>query len=118
MNPAEVERIREVAGQHLRMVECAIISDEPAKAHAAVDRAFSACKRTDQVDECTRLEVILSARIASILLAGGIGTVGDVCQHTRDTLVAVHQIRYRSIDLIEQALWRYGYRLRRGDPGS
>ena len=104
-----------IAERHGRMVECAILSDEPAKAHAAVDRAFEmlAELRRDRLTYDDDLELVLSPRMAAILQGGGVYTIGDLCSHSRDSLVQIHQIRYRSVDIIEQSLAKKGLALSR-----
>jgi DNA-directed RNA polymerase alpha subunit len=111
------EAVTAIAEQHGRMVECAVISGEPAKAHAAVDRAFQ--MRTEAIGG--RLEMVddirevASERIATILRAGGVHTIGDLCSHTRSTLVQIHQIRYRSADILDRELSKHGLGLRRDE---
>ena len=102
----------ELAEQHGRMVECAIKSGEEAKAHAAVARAFALLRQKNQVMTSDPLVRILPSRISSILGANGIETIGDLIQHSRESLAAFNQIRYRSVDLIEQELQKHGLRLR------
>jgi hypothetical protein len=103
----------EIAQQHSRMVECAIVSGEPAKAHAAVDAAFVAVRAVNAISLDSPLESILIGRISTILRGGGIHTVKDLLHHTRDSLKQIQQIRYKSIDLIEEKLANHGLSLRR-----
>jgi DNA-directed RNA polymerase alpha subunit len=105
----------DIAMQHSRMVEVAICSGEAAKAHAAIDSAFVAIKSLNQLSLDSPLEVLLPGRIATILRGGGIANVADLLHHTRDSIKVIHQIRYKSIDLIEQKLAMHGLGLRKTD---
>lgn len=105
--------LQSIAERHGRMVEVCIITGDREKALAAVHSAFEARGVSEAITAKTTTAAILTPRIASILESGGIRTIGDVCAHTRESLAAIHQIRYRSVDLIEQALDRHGFRLRR-----
>lgn len=104
-----------IAAQHAAMVECAILSNEIDKAHAAVDRAFAmmAAHATDRLSWDDDLSLILGNRIVTILNGDGIKTIGDLCVHSRNSLAQIHQIRFRSIDLIERALQRHGFALQK-----
>lgn len=108
------DALYEVAFQHSRMVECAIRTQEKAKAHAAVDRAFaSLSERSRSLGADDLLTHILTPRMVTILAGAGILTVGNLCEHSRDSLAQVHQIRYRSVSLIEDALAKHGFSLRK-----
>lgn len=113
-----MQSVPDIAAQHARMVECAIVSGEPAKAHAAIDRAFSVIGEIDQLTLDSRLDTVISLRIASILEAAGVETIGQLISHSRDELAKINQIRYRSVDLVEIAIARHGFRLRRDHAGE
>lgn len=108
----------DIAEQHAVMVSMALVDGARDRAHEAVDRAFSLAK-TDMeatgVTWTTNVDEILNAKVAHHLQCGGIETVGQLVHYTRDELAAVHQIRYKSVDLIERALARHGFSLRRND---
>lgn len=106
----------ELARQHGRMLEVAVLKREHARAMAVVDRAFAELAELDKpVRRDDPLTVILSIRIANILAGNGIQTIGQLCEYTRDSLASVNQIRYRSIDVIERSLRQHGFRLKRND---
>ena len=102
-----------IAEYHARAVECAIKTSEPAKAHGAVDRAFALLQEVakTKLTYDDSIEVILSPRIASILLATGIETIGDLCTYSREALSRISQIRFKSIDVIEESLRKHGFEL-------
>ena len=103
----------EIVEQHVRMVCISIHKKNKAMAHAAVDRAFFAMEESMAVPRWQVIESILNLRMATILRAGGIETIGDLCEHTRDTLAEIHGIRYRSVSIIEAQLAKHGHRLKR-----
>ena len=105
--------LAETVEQHVRMVCISIHRKNKAMAHAAVDRAFLALEESMAVPRWQVIESILNLRMATILRAGGIDTIDDLCGHTRDTLAQIHGIRYRSISIIETQLARHGHRLKR-----
>lgn len=108
------KQVSMVAEQHSRMVYINIENRKYDRAIAAVDRAFSELARmSDPLRSSDPLSMILSIRIATILEGSGINTVGDLCGYSRDSLAKIHQIRYKSVDLIERALQKHGFRLRR-----
>lgn len=110
----ELERIAE---QHGRMVEVAIRSQEQAKAHAAVDRAFKILR--ERAEDCLRdtddVRRIASDRLTTILNAAGVFTIGQLRSHSREELITIPQIRYRSAEILDQALSRYGLSLRKAE---
>lgn len=96
------------------MVEMCLRSRERDKALAAVHKAFDDLEMLDsKLSPKDPLSLILRPRIVTILAGNGITTVGELCQHSRDTLATIHQIRYLSIDLIEGSLEEHGFKLRR-----
>lgn len=103
--------LAELAATHSRMVELSILSRQPDQAYAAVDRAFDLMRDAFRPTPDAPLESILSLRIAAILASAGITTIADLQRESRDSLVRINQIRYRSVDLIERELRRHGYRL-------
>jgi DNA-directed RNA polymerase alpha subunit len=105
--------LAEIASQHGRMVEIAILRGNRDMAIDIVKEAFRKLDEVDKVTEDTATVVILGNRIATILAGGGVNTVGDLVSHTRDTLVQIHGLRYRSVDLISEALAKHGLKLRR-----
>ena len=110
---ADQANLDEIASTHGRMVELAIRSGEKSKAHAAVERAFGARASLDfRLHINDPITLIIRPRIATILEGSGIKTIGDLCSHSRTSLAEIHQIRYRSVDLIELALRDNGYSLR------
>lgn len=111
--PIELDDLDSIVEQHLRMVGVSMVRGNREMAHAAVDRAFATMEESQAVPRWQVIESILNLRIAGILRAGGIDTIGDLCEHTRDTLAEIHQIRYRSISIIERQLARHGHRLKR-----
>ena len=117
VDPSAINDPPEIAARHGRMVECAILSGEKDKAIAAVERAFAMLAELadDRVtyDDC--IDLIVAPRMVELLHAGGIETVGDLCEHSRDSLVMIHQIRYRSVDLIERSLAKHGLALSRAE---
>ena len=110
-----MQLIDDAVEQHVRMVECCLLSDEPAKAHAAVDRAFSAMReaRGRSITVHDAVGDLVHPRIAGMLDSQGIYTVGDLIEKTREELKRFPQMKYRSIDLIEDALKAAGFELRK-----
>lgn len=108
---------RQIAQQHGRMVEVSILAGERSKAYAAVDRAFDMIEESsvDRLRDSDDVRRIASERIAAILNAGGIYTIGDLRKHSRESLVQVHQIRYRSADILGYELARYGLSLKKSE---
>jgi DNA-directed RNA polymerase alpha subunit len=105
--------LQDIAEQHGRMVELAILVGDRARALSLVERAFESLARPHSLDPSTPVAAVLNQRIATILMAGGVRTVADLVSHTRHTLAEIHQIRYRSIDIIEEQLAKHGHMLRR-----
>lgn len=108
---AEIVNLAELAATHSRMVELSILSRQPDRAYAAIDRAFDLMAESYRPPPDSPLEAILSLRIAAILASAGLTTIADLQKETRDSLVRINQIRYRSVDLIERELHRHGYQL-------
>jgi len=107
--------LSQIAEQHGRMVEVAIMDGQKAKAHAAVDRAFEAIAQADidRITPSSNLSAILKTRITTVLASRGISTVGQLCRRTREDLLQLDMIHHKSIDLIERQLAVYGLELSR-----
>ena len=115
IDPGCINDAPHIAERHGRMVACAMLSGEKAKAIAAVERGFQmlAELKTDRLTYDDDICLVVRDRMATILNGGGIFTIGDLCSHSRDSLVQIHQIRYRSVDIIERELQRRGLSLAR-----
>lgn len=110
-----INKLREVAGDHLQVVEACMIQRDREGAMAAVDRAFAAWtthQRPVGLDD--PISQVTSPPIAAILRGGGVRTIGQLCRHSRTDLASTFQIRYRSIDLINRNLRRHGFTLDKG----
>lgn len=111
-------RLIDLAERHSRMVEVAIVRGNQDMAHAAVARAFAEVLALQPVTAQTMIADLLNPRIATTLEAYRVVTVGDLCGLSRAKLARYAGLRYRSIDLIEQALDHHGLHLTNGASSS
>ena len=90
------------------------MSGNPARAHAAVDRAFAAIHEAQHqpIANDSHVGAVFSVRIATRLTDLGINTIAELCTFTRASLMAGWHIDHRIVDLIEQGLHSHGFALR------
>ena len=104
----------DIAEQHARMVEVALISGDPAKAHAAVDRAFQSAREQAEIyitNDSYIDELRITSRMVTILNGHGIQTVGQLIQYTAEGLQKMAQLRGYSVGLIQYELGKHGFQL-------
>ncbi|WDQ16389.1 hypothetical protein [Rhodopirellula sp. P2] len=108
-----------IAEMHARMAECAIISGEPAKAHAAIERCFvslaeAANERLTYADAVVSLD---GGRTATLLHRAGIHTIGDLCGLTFDEVREIQLIGKGIAKRLQDALAGHGLHLRPSTEG-
>ena len=108
-------RLAEIATQHARMIELAIMAGERDRAIGIVGLAFDAL-----VEKCITTESsvadLVGERVASILDAGAkIKTVGQLCLWTAEELLTVRGIDYPSVRRIVDRLQKNNLSLRKNN---
>lgn len=105
----------EIAEQHARMAELAMLAGERDRALAAINRAFETAKEVsgEFLTETSPLAGMLSVRIVTILDGNGIRTVGDLIKYSPEELARVQQIRWKSVAIIQRQLEKHGFALAR-----
>ena len=103
--------LAEIAQQHGRMLEVAIMHGNRAQAIAIVDRAFGMLVAGD-IDMEAPLATILSERNATILNRGGVATIGQLCECSRRDLLAIRNVSWRTLKKIILEMDRQGLRLK------
>jgi len=108
-------RLAEIATQHARMIELAIMAGERDRAIGIVGLAFDAL-----VENCITTESsvadLVGERVASILDAGAkIKTVGQLCRWTAEELLTVRGIDYPSVRRIVDRLQKNNLSLRKNN---
>jgi DNA-directed RNA polymerase alpha subunit len=108
-----------VIEQHARMAECAIITGEPAKAHAAIDRAFGAMAEAEsyQLADDDGIDMIASQRVTTILENAGVRTIGDLCRLTLDEVAGIRQSGPTIARKLQETLASQGLHLRTSAKG-
>ena len=105
--------LAEIAQQHGRMVEVAIMAGEYDRALNIVSMAFEAIKENCVTAE-SNISAVAGERIASILEEQvRIRTVADVCRRTAAELLAIRNIDYPSLRRIVAGLEKYGFELKK-----
>lgn len=107
------EQLDEIADQHACMVATAIRTGEPAKAHAAVDRAFEAIAegQRDRVTLDCHISRIAGVRMTTVLTSANYHTVGDLVTSTPQQLNRAAGIRWKSVDILQRSLARHGFKM-------
>lgn len=83
-------------------------------AHDAVDWAFEeTAPYRPQVTTNDSVAKVTSPEIVRILIAGGVHTIGDLCEFTFDGLVEAFQFRRKTVSLIAAALDLLGFGFKR-----
>lgn len=100
--------------QHARMSECAIISGEPAKAHAAVERCFATLDEVAnaRLSDDDEIRVIASQRVTTIFANAGIETIGDLRELSFDEVAAIPQSGPSTAKQLQDTLASHGMHLR------
>lgn len=100
--------------QHARMSECAIISGEPAKAHAAIERAFATLDEVanDRLSDSDEIRVITSQRVTTVLANAGIETIGDLRSLSFDELAGIQHSGPGTAKQLQNTLASHGMHLR------
>jgi hypothetical protein len=106
-------RLAEIAAQHARMIELAIMAGERDRAIGIVGLAFDA-----MIENCITTESsvadLVGERVASILDVGAkIKTVGQLCRWTTEELLTIRGIDYPSIRRIVERLQKNSLSLRK-----
>jgi DNA-directed RNA polymerase alpha subunit len=102
--------IQQVAQQHARMVETCIVRGHRAKAIAAVHRAFDVIEEINQgLSPDDPVSMLLGPRITSVLESNDVTTIGELCEHDRESLLALPQVQSITVDKIEKALADHGF---------
>ena len=109
---ADHPHIRYIAQQHGRMLEVAIYRGNKTRALAVVEEAFRLLGDSVRYDPATRLDAVLSARLAGLLEASQITTIGQLCGLTRREISRFPQIRFTTCEKIEAELAEMGLSLK------
>lgn len=104
--------LAEIASQHGRMVEIAILHGDKYRAWDVVFRAFDLLEKREVVTASSLVGVIIEDRLTTILEKNGIETIGQLCTTPRQKLMDIPQINERSLEAINQSIRPHGWSLR------
>lgn len=104
----------DIATQHARMVEVALLRGEYERALRAVDRAFEVARQADAgIGLESPVSDICSIKVTNCLESVGIETIGDLIQCSAQELLMVANIRNKSVDNLQFELGKLGLELRK-----
>jgi hypothetical protein len=104
--------LAEIAEQHGRMIEQAILSGNRAHALRIVDRAFETLE-DDRIGEGSPVAAILGNQIAVMLERANINSIEQLCKRSRNDLLAIKYVSWGIVKKIIIALQKRGYDLRK-----
>lgn len=104
--------LSDLASQHGRMVELAIMHGDRERALDVVMRAFDLLSDKQVATSSMPLEAILPLKIASILSKSGVVTVGDACRLGSSRLLEIKNINDSSLLTIREILLSHGWELK------
>jgi hypothetical protein len=104
--------LADIAEQHGKMIEVAILAGDRQRAMQIVDRAFDSLDHNCiGYDSC--VSAILGERIAAILAVSRIRTIADLTKRTRADLLSIRQISWDTLRKIISAMHTHGYELKK-----
>jgi hypothetical protein len=109
-------RLWEIAQQHARMIEVAILRNNRDKAMAIVDRAFQTVAsevshiKLDAIP--TPIGQVIYGKPLTLLSSAGIDTVEQLCGMTVDDLMEIPQVKEYRVRQISEQLRHFGLRLK------
>lgn len=104
--------LADIAEQHGRMVEVAILAGNRERALHIIDRAFASLDQ-NCIGMDSDIASILGERIACILDKARIRTIGDLTGKTRNELLAIRHVGWKTLRKIIYAIQSHGYDLKK-----